>query len=599
MPGFRWFLSSPVRFFAFAVLALFPCSAVDELHAAPGDILHTFTAPADQIGYTYGASFGMLGDNIYVSGERPNLTFVANIYDRQSYTPVRTISLPPPAGATSSNYDWRDVAAHGDRLLVSGIQSGAYGRVSLVNGTTGGLIRTYRHPALSTQDGFGLSVAFAGDDILVSDYLAPDRSQTGAVYLYDGDSPNLLRTFINPTGVPNDQFGATMAAIGDKILIGAPHYERPDDRQSGAVYLFNRNTGELLNTIYGTGTSNIERFGHSISVEGNRVLIGGERTGPQAIYDARNLSLIQHIPDSSPYPPDYFTAGTFVDHAVALTRRDGDTDRRHVVKLFDGNSGDLIADLYSPGPSSIEYFGPAAAAGNEVLIRYRTQDSVLLYEGAHAPGASLLTIPTAQLLRFAPRFESPEGPVTAAIFQAQAVGNGVEYQVSLGDAVGPQFLAEVAIGVPAADVGLAHFDEFDGLSFRVTNTDNSQWDVAVFLRETDGTLHRSEYTTLNLLGTAYVTLEFDALSGGATDLAAIADVGLLIRGQLDAAAPHPSNGDIAHLFVEPVSTATAVPEPAAIYLAFLALFHSFAARYRTTRCNVHASSNSQSPSLCD
>lgn len=598
MPGFRRFVSSSVRLFAFAALALFPCSSVEELHAAPGDILHTFTAPADQIGFTYGSSFGMLGDNIYISGERPNLTFVANVYDRQSYSRERTIALPAPAGATTLNWDWRDVAAHGDRLLVSGIQTGAFGRVSLVNGTTGSVIRTYRHPALSTQDAFGLSVAFAGDDILVSDYLAPDRSQTGAVYLYDGDSPNLLRTFINPTGVLNDEFGATMAAIGDMILIGAPRYVRPDGRQSGAVYLFNRN-GALLDTIYGTGTSTIERFGESMSVDGNRVLIGGERTGPQAVYDARNLSLIQRIPDSSPYPPDYFTAGTFVDHAVALTRRDGDADRRHVVKLFDGNSGDLIADLYSPGPSSLEYFGPAAAAGNDVLVRYRTQDSVLLYEGAHAPGASSLTISTAQLLRFAPRFENPGGPVTAAIFQARAVGNGVEYDVSLGDAVGPQFLAEVAIGVPATDVGLAHFGEFDGLSFRVTNTDNSQWDVAVFMRETDGTLHRSEYTTLSLLGTAYVTLAFDALSGGAAGLGTVADVGLLIRGQLDAAAPRPSNGDIAHIFVEPVSTATAVPEPAAIYLAFSLLVFSFAARYRTTYGNVHAWSNSHSPSFSD
>jgi hypothetical protein len=447
---------------------------------------------------------------------------------------------------------------------------------------------------LSTQDAFGLSVAFAGDDILVSDYLAPDRSQTGAVYLYDGDSPSLLRTFINPTGVLNDEFGGTLAASGNSILIGAPRYRGPDGRESGAVYLFDRESGALVDTVYGTGTSTIERFGQSMSVDGNRVLIGGGRTGPQAVYDARNLSLIQHIPDSSPYPPDYFTAGTFVDHAVALTRRDGDADRRHVVKLFDGNSGDLIADLYSPGPSSLEYFGPAAAAGTDVLIRYRTQDSVLLYEGAHAPGASLLTISTAQLLRFAPRFENPESPVTAAIFQARAVGNGVEYDVSLGDAVGPQFLAEVAIGVPAADVGLADFGEFDGLSFRVTNTDNSQWDVAVFMRETDGTLHRSEYTTLNLLGTAYLTLEFDALSGGGAGLGTVADVGLLIRGQLDAAVPHPSNGDIAHILVEPVSTATAVPEPAAVSLVLVLPIIVCAARYRTTRGKGHPYSNSRS-----
>lgn len=385
-----------MRFRRLVVLALLICVSSRPVNAAPGDTLHTFTPPPGQVAYRFGHAFGRLDGDIFVGGQNPDVSFVANVYDGKSYQFERSFSISAASGATISDFIW-STAVHNGQLLVGGVWTRAisgFGVVHLVDGATGNGVRTFRNTTVppNSNDAFGLSVAFSGNDVLVTDYLAPGGSPTGAVYLYDGGTGSLLRTFLNPTGRLNDDFGGTLAASGDSILIGAPRYRGPDGRESGAVYLFDRESGALVNTVYGAGTSAIERFGQSMAVDGSRVLIGGQQTGPHAVYDARNLSLIQHIPDSRPYRPDYYTAGAFVDHAVALTRFAGDPDLRHVVKLFDGNSGELIADLYSPGPSSIAYFGPAAAAGNDVLVRYRTQDSVLLYEGAHAPGPSMLTM---------------------------------------------------------------------------------------------------------------------------------------------------------------------------------------------------------------
>src|SRR6476619_3453993 len=61
-------------------------------------------------------------------------------------------------------------------------------------------------------------------------------------------TPVLLRTFNNPTPALDDNFGSSMAALGnDRVLIGA-RYDDTTATNAGAVYLFHTN-GTLLTTF--------------------------------------------------------------------------------------------------------------------------------------------------------------------------------------------------------------------------------------------------------------------------------------------------------------------------------------------------------------
>ena len=108
-------------------------------------------------------------------------------------------------------------------------------------------MRTFVNPAPSINDEFGVSVAGVGNNVLVgAPYDNATGTDSGTVYLFDL-SGNLLTTFNNPTPASNDLFGMSIAAVDDKVLIGSV---RDDDAgtDSGAAYLFDQ-SGNLLHTF--------------------------------------------------------------------------------------------------------------------------------------------------------------------------------------------------------------------------------------------------------------------------------------------------------------------------------------------------------------
>ncbi|MEX1254117.1 MAG: hypothetical protein WEE64_07235 [Dehalococcoidia bacterium] len=98
------------------------------------------------------------------------------------------------------------------------------------------------HPNLA-GDGFGASLAVAGDSVLVG---APfddtgvrpvaDRD-IGAAYLFDAATGALLHTFQKPAPDDGDYFGWSVAAGEQGVVVGAPQ-DAAAAELSGAAYLF-------------------------------------------------------------------------------------------------------------------------------------------------------------------------------------------------------------------------------------------------------------------------------------------------------------------------------------------------------------------------
>ena len=142
----------------------------------------------------------------------------------------------------------------------------AYGAAHLYD-SSGNFIRTYLNPAGTHNDEFGWSVSVTDTHVLIGAHNDESQSVTfsGQVYLYD-HSGNLLHTFENPTPLTNDKFGHSVSIDGNNIVIGAPG-TRFANNDAGTAYLYD-SSGTLLQT-FPSPTSELDgEFGNSVSLRG-------------------------------------------------------------------------------------------------------------------------------------------------------------------------------------------------------------------------------------------------------------------------------------------------------------------------------------------
>ena len=140
----------------------------------------------------------------------------------------------------------------------------------------------------SSGEGFGESVASNYGNVAIG---APSDNGTGAVYLYDGVTPanqsiatytygSLIHVFADPNPEPGDEFGASLAVVGNELVVGAPgsSLSGPGD---GVVYVFDANDesttfGDVLATltIPGAGGLTDAHFGAAVGATNTTILVG-------------------------------------------------------------------------------------------------------------------------------------------------------------------------------------------------------------------------------------------------------------------------------------------------------------------------------------
>ena len=266
----------------------------------------------------------------------------------------------------------RAVAGVGDRVLVGARLADVTvndvliedaGAAYLFDAETGQLLQTYVSPTPTTNAQFGYSVAAMGENVLVG--VRDDETGSngiGAVYLFDGETTNLLQRFVNPAqrvdGQPSD-FGRTVAAAGDKVLVGA-RWDDTGEREAGTAFLFDSATGELVQTFTSPTPAGGEEFGFAVAATGDDVLVSGawdnrhdgvgEGNGGAAyLYEGATGRLLQVF--ANPVPGAWDAFG--VDIAA-------DEDR-----ILIGSQYANAAYLFEPAPVS-----PTAVAGADGNYRF-------------------------------------------------------------------------------------------------------------------------------------------------------------------------------------------------------------------------------------
>ena len=147
------------------------------------------------------------------------------------------------------------------------------------------------------QHRFGLSVAVHedtsnGDTIVVG---APDHSSsTGAVYVFSEPSDGWANTtetakFLASDGAVDDEFGNSVAVVGNTIVVGA-YLDDDNGDSSGSAYVFDEPSGGWANdtdsddadaefdhtteTLKLSGSSGSDNFGRSVAIDGDTIVVG-------------------------------------------------------------------------------------------------------------------------------------------------------------------------------------------------------------------------------------------------------------------------------------------------------------------------------------
>ncbi|MGB3403743.1 MAG: hypothetical protein WBA77_13725 [Microcoleaceae cyanobacterium] len=363
------------------------------------ETIQTFENPNPQAFSQFGEAIATNTNNILIGAPgQENSQGIAYLFDSNTGQILQTFqNFEPTSGASEFGSDLGFIAgdvlvsAPGDSSLA--LNTGAVYRLSPV---TGGIVQTFVNPTPDAFDLFGFSIATIGTTVIVG---APNDSssgfKTGVVYLFDGNTGQLLRTINNPNPQVQDYFGADVAAVGDWVLVGAPGSLNGESSQRpGVAYIFDSATGELIQGFQNPNPS-VDEFGAAVAWTGigRDILIGapgddsrGIDGGAAFLFDGITAATFQ-----SYTPPNIENGGEF---GAAFARLGNDvlvgapgyglfdTGSLFQFELRSGNFQQTYLNPISDNNEIPLNFGSAiAATGNNIVVGAPGLSDTVLSQG--------------------------------------------------------------------------------------------------------------------------------------------------------------------------------------------------------------------------
>ena len=261
-------------------------------------------------------------------------------------------------------------------------------------------------PPTSGYDAFGFSIATQDDKIIVgSSHANPPEGEVQAVYIFDSDSGEIIQTLYNPTPSELDSFGHAVAVDSSHIFISSP----TDDAvapYSGAVYMFDPLTGNLIRTFQKPTPSEGDNFGDHIAVKDGFLLVGATNddagavdAGAAYLFNTQTGDLVQTFLNPTPATEERFGKScTFVEDKVLIGASWASIDgpNQGEAYLFDITTGNLIVTLHKPEGSSGTNYGYSSASNDNTFIIGSITDTI---DGITSGAAYLYDSLTGDLLR--------------------------------------------------------------------------------------------------------------------------------------------------------------------------------------------------------
>ena len=278
--------------------------AAHVFNATTGALVSSFTNPNS---YNT-ASLDRFGQDISISGnyvlvgadleDHPTGTSsgAAYIFNATTGALISTITNPSSYSTPGGDRFGNAVAIDGNYAII-----GAYNEDDATGGSAGVayiyktdtgdwtdayVLHTLTNPnndGLSTQDRFSYeSVDMEGTKAIIGAY--SEGGNSGAVYVFDVITGNLLQTVTNPNpfSTPNnDRFGISSGISGDYAIVGADYEDNTGTTDEGKAYIIDINTGSVLAQLDNPNTNSpsSDYFGLKVAISGNIAVVGAYATG--------------------------------------------------------------------------------------------------------------------------------------------------------------------------------------------------------------------------------------------------------------------------------------------------------------------------------
>jgi len=329
------------------------------------------TPPVQAIDDQFGYSVAMDGDYAAIGQPRDDSQAAdagaGFVFVRSGGTWVQQAELLA-ADAAVSDFMGIAIAISGNRVVIGAPQEDD-------NGTNAGAAYVFERSGTiwievakltasdgSNSDEFGQSVAIFGDRIAVG---APGEdaggSQSGAVYLFQFDrsaSAWVEETKLTASdGSSNDQFGHSLSLQGDDLLIGSHEHSLPSSSFAGAAYVF-VNSGGIWSEqakLTASDASGFDRFGHAVDIEGDTAVIGALGAEAAYVFERNGTvwsELCRIVPDGVSPSSELGSAVAKSDGLLLIADQDGNS--------FVGNGYVIGPDLCDPQVFPVVWQGLAA-----------------------------------------------------------------------------------------------------------------------------------------------------------------------------------------------------------------------------------------------
>ncbi len=208
-------------------------------------------------GDDFGTSVDIKGTSLIVGApDAPGLNNSGAAYLFERTTSWAEVArLTPSDGASGDDFGW-SVAIENDLAVVGAVgdddNGSSSGVVFLFQQTGGNWSNSTETTKLlasngTSSDRLGRAVEIENGLVVAGANAAPvDGSSNGAVYLYEEPGGGWPTGSMNETyiltasdGASSDDFGWSIAAEGDRIVVGAPRRNEPTDDE-GAIYVFDK-----------------------------------------------------------------------------------------------------------------------------------------------------------------------------------------------------------------------------------------------------------------------------------------------------------------------------------------------------------------------
>ncbi len=173
------------------------------------------------------------------------------------------------------------------------------------NGTGWVLMQKLIDATGSANDQFGISVSISGNYAIVGawqDAIGPNTNQGSvSIYQFNGASWVLMQKITDAVGGPDKSFGCSVSISGNRAIVGAfiETVGANAFQGSASIYQFNGAAWVLMQKITDAAGVAFDRLGYSVSISGNYVIIGAPGCDFSSIYTDIGAALIFQYNGSS------------------------------------------------------------------------------------------------------------------------------------------------------------------------------------------------------------------------------------------------------------------------------------------------------------